>query len=148
MKVTHATKRHLGERREHRDRAAEMAGAITDEARMKIVESVVVACGWGHGGIASVLLEEMDKRLPCVPTWQKLYSENHTRIWREHIGVITDEEELRGYMNRGYWLVNFGNDGCSLFNPPPMNGLCKFVSRELAAKLRPHRYQVQGRRPS
>lgn len=139
MKINPTSKRLLADRRDHRKKAAEMAGSITDDARLKIVESAVVACAWGHGGIASILLEEMDKRLPCIPTWQKLYSENHARIWREKIGVITDEEELRGYMSRGYWLVNFGEDGCSLFNPPPMNGLCKFVSKELAAEFRPHR---------
>jgi hypothetical protein len=78
-------------------------------------------------------------------SWHDTYSAVWKQAQRESVGVITDEEELKRYINpfstpfsygAGYWLTNFNEDGCSLFNPPPMNGLCKYVSKELAEKYR------------
>lgn len=102
--------------------------------RLKIVESIIQACMWGHGGVASLILERLDKALPAEPSWRDLYAQNSKRVRREAVGVITDETVLVERLRRGCWLVNYDEDGCSLFNPPPMNGLASYVSKELAEK--------------
>lgn len=66
--------------------------------------------------------------------WREVYQSVAKDARRKSIGVVTDAKELDGYLRRGYWLVNYDEDGCSLFNPPPMNGLAKYVSKELAEK--------------
>lgn len=82
---------------------------------------------WGQGGIQSVILDELDEQMPMDRSWRDVSNENSKQAKMEHIGVITDDFELLDYLSRGYWLTN----GDSLFNPPPMNGLCKYVSPEL-----------------
>jgi hypothetical protein len=109
---------------------------VSDEDRLKIVEAIIRACMWGQGGIAGVILENLDKTAPDDLSWQALYRQNYKRVNREAVGVIVDEGVLRNYLGSGYWLVNFDEDGCSLFNPPPMNGLASYVSKELADKHR------------
>lgn len=109
---------------------------MTEDEQAAICKAVTIACMWGHGGIASVIMEELDKVAPMPEQWQAVYNRNARAVKREHMGVLTDEARLRGYLRRGYWLTNYDEDGCSLFNPPPMNGLCMYVSKELAEKFR------------
>ena len=108
---------------------------MTNEEQEKICRAIAVSCMWGQGGIASVILEGLDKTGPKTDTsWREVYSSVAKDARRQSMGVITDAKELDGYLRRGYWLVNYDEDGCSLFNPPPMNGLAKYVSKELADK--------------
>lgn len=111
---------------------------MTDNEQKAICKAIAVSCMWGQGGIASVILDRLDANGPEGPqSWNAAYREVAKTAERESVGVIESESELRGYLSRRYWLVNFDEDGCSLFNPPPMNGLAKYVSKELAAKHRP-----------
>lgn len=106
---------------------------MTNEEQEQICRTIAVSCMWGQGGIASVILEGLDKSGPkSEMRWRDVYQTVAKDARRQSMGVITDAKELEGYLRRGYWLVNYDEDGCSLFNPPPMNGLAKYVSKELA----------------
>lgn len=106
---------------------------MTDDEQEQICRTIAVSCMWGQGGIASVILEGLDKSGPkTAKLWRDVYQSVAKDARRRSMGVITDAKELEGYLRRGYWLVNFNEDGCSLFNPPPMSGLAKYVSKELA----------------
>ena len=105
---------------------------MTAHEQIQICKVLAIACMWGQGGICSVILDDLDKKMPMDPSWQQTFADHRKEATREHIGVITDENELRGYLNRGYWLVN----GDSLFNPPPMNGLRKYVRKDLYDKFK------------
>lgn len=106
---------------------------MTEAEQTTICREMAKACMWGQGGIASVILEKLDKALPMERAWKAVYDDNSRDAKREHMGVINDELELQGYLSRGYWLTN----GDSLFNPPPMNGLCMYVSPALYEKYKP-----------
>jgi len=110
-------------------------GQLGSEERVTICKAIAVACMWGHGGIGSVIIESLDKKLPRDPTWKQLYDANIKEAKREAVGVITDETLLRSRLERGYHLTNWDEDGCSLFNPPPMNGLSAYVAKDLAEKF-------------
>lgn len=103
---------------------------MTRDEQIQICKILSVSCMWGHGGICSVILDELDKKMPMESSWRQTFNDGNKEAEREHIGVITDEKELLSYLRRGYWLVN----GDSLFNPPPMNGLCKYVAANLYKK--------------
>lgn len=107
---------------------------MTEDERLKIVKAVVLTGMWGHGWIVSSILENLDKTLPAEPSWRLLADTHSKHIQRESVGVLDDEQRLLDYRHRGYWLVNYNTDGCSLFNPPPMNGLAMYVSKRLAEK--------------
>jgi len=107
---------------------------MTEEERIEICKSIAIACMWGQGGIGSVILEAFDKRLPSEPTWHDLHNSIAEDARRESVGTIDDEEDLRWRLSRGYWLTNYDDRGCALFNPQPMNGLSKYVSKRLAEK--------------
>lgn len=107
---------------------------MDEEVRIQIVKAMAIAGMWGNSGVMHVALDSMDKRIPFVPTWRDLYSQHAKEAKREEMGVIVAEEELICWLGRGYWLTNPDDDGCSLFNPSPMNGLAKYVSRDLADK--------------
>ena len=109
---------------------------MTDAERLEVVRSIVIASMWGYGGVGQSVIEQLDKRLPAEPSWGSLQAEHSKAMRREHMGVLDDEEQLRWLMSRGYWLVNYDDDGCSLFNPPPMNGLYMYVSERLAEQFR------------
>ena len=129
---------------------------MTNDEQDAICKAIAVSCMWGQGGIASVILERMDDAVPMERSWRSVYRAVRKQATRESVGVISDEEELKRYLNPfsnphayfnagRYWLTNFDEDGCSLFNPPPMNGLSKYVSKELADKYRP-RYDTMSTR--
>lgn len=106
---------------------------MTAEEQVAICKAIAVSCMWGQGGIATVILERMDSKGPAAPRgWMEVYLEVEKSAKRESVGVITDRAELDRWLSRGYWLCNYSEDGCALFNPPPMNGLSKYVSKELA----------------
>lgn len=117
--------------------------ALPLEERVEICKAIAAACMWGHGGIAGVILDDLDKRLPGNPTWRDLHAQNQKAAEREKVGVITDEAELRRWLSRGYWLTNWDEDGCMLFNPPPMNGLFKYVSKALAEAEKAETEQIE-----
>lgn len=113
---------------------------MTDDERIQIVKALACSHMWGQGGVASVFLEMLDARLPANPSWVRLHAEHCKEAEREHMGVLDNDDRLNEYLRRGYWLTNYDEDGCSLFNPPPMNGLCTYVSKRLADKYcRPYR---------
>lgn len=108
---------------------------MTRDEQEQICRTIAVSCLWGQGGIASVILDGLDRKGPNTgTTWREVYGSIAKDARRQSVGVITDEKELDRYLRDRYWLVNFDEDGCSLFNPPPMNGLAKYVSKELADK--------------
>lgn len=107
---------------------------MSDDERVAICKAIAASCMWGQGGIASVIIEELDKVLPTDPSWREVYAANSKAARRESVGVLTDEARLASYLSRGYHLCNYDEDGCSLFNPPPMNGLAMYVSKELAER--------------
>lgn len=109
---------------------------MTNEERELICREIAILSMWGHGWVGSSLMDRLDKRLPGAPTWDKLYHDIADNARRDHVGRIDDEAALKWWMQRGYWLTNWDDKGCSLFNPPPMNGLCKYVSKELAEKYK------------
>jgi hypothetical protein len=110
---------------------------MTEQEQIEICKALAVTCMWGQGGIASVFLERLDRYGPAGPKgWYETYNARAKDAKRESMGVITDKAELDRYRALGYWVTNFDEDGASLFNPPPMNGLCKYVSKELAEPLR------------
>lgn len=110
---------------------------MTEEERIAICKAIAASCMWGHGGIAAVIIQALEKKLPAEVSWQQIYAENEKTAKRESVGVITDEAELQSRLRNGYWLTNWDDDGCSLFNPPPMNGLSAYVSKELAQRRKP-----------
>ena len=89
---------------------------------------------WGHGGVASVIADKLQERFPLATSWEDVLAAVSKGAERSEVGVIDDEKELRFWLDRGYYLTNYDADGCSLFNPPPMNGLFKYVSKGLALK--------------
>ena len=109
---------------------------MTEDDQIAICKAIAVSCMWGQGGIAAVILERLDKKVPAPASWRAVYSDHAKGATREYIGDITDEAELIRRIDQGGWLVNFDEDGCDLFGPPPMNGLEKHVSKELADKYR------------
>ena len=110
---------------------------MDDVERTTICKAIARSCMWGQGGIASIILDRLQEVLPTDPSWREMYREHEKAAKREAVGVIDDEDKLRFWLRRGYWLVNFDADGASLFNPPPMNGLYSYVSKDLAEKYRP-----------
>lgn len=113
---------------------------MTAEEQVAICKAIAVSCMWGQGGIASVILERMDSNGPAGPRgWTEVYREVQKPATRESLGVITERAELDRWLGRGYWLCNYDEDGCSLFNPPPMNGLSQYVSKELAYTVKAER---------
>lgn len=109
---------------------------MTPDERNIICREIAILSMWGHGWIGSSLTEKLDKCLPQEPSWAELYGAMADNARRDHIGTITEEKELIDYLRRGYWLTNFDEIGCSLFNPPPMNGLRKYVAKPIAEKNR------------
>jgi hypothetical protein len=106
---------------------------MTNEERDDICRAIAVSCMWGQGGIASVILEELQRRVPLPDkTWAEAYNSISKAAQRDSVGVVTEQSDLDWHLQRGYWLANFDADGCALFNPPPMNGLSRYVSKELA----------------
>lgn len=105
---------------------------MTNEERIIIARNITVISMWGHGWIGSTLMEKLDKEMPHDPSWSELYRQNWKRWNREHVGVLDDQRKLDDYLRRGYWLANWDEDGCALFNPAPMNGLAMYVDKKLA----------------
>jgi hypothetical protein len=106
---------------------------MTRDEQDDVCRAIAVSCMWGQGGIASVILEELDRKSPLPEmSWTDAYKTVKSAATRSHMGVITEQAELDRYLSRGYWLANHDAEGCALFNPPPMNGLAKYVSKELA----------------
>jgi hypothetical protein len=125
---------------------------MTRDEQEQICRTIAVSCMWGQGGIASVILDGLDRKGPKIDsTWREVYRSVEKDARRQSVGVITDEKELDLYLRDRYWLVNYDEDGCSLFNPPPMNGLAKYVSKELADKHKQRqekmRKMMEGVRP-
>lgn len=109
---------------------------MTEEEKISICKAICLSCMWGHGGIGSIVIEKLDEYLPQEYTWKEMLKKHSSKFIREHIGVISEEKELLSYLYRGYWITNFDDHGASLFNPPPMNGLYKYISKELSDKRR------------
>lgn len=109
---------------------------VSEEDQIAICKTIAVACIWGQGGIARVIIEDLDKNVKAFAPWEATYTANSKAARREHIGVIEDEQVLLTCLNLGYWLTNYDGDGCSVFYPPPTNGLHMYVSKDLAEKYR------------
>lgn len=109
---------------------------MTEEEQVAICRQLAVTCMWGQSGIANVLLDGLDRNVHAPKPWREVYAEHAKSAERDAVGVITDREELNGYLRQRYWLTSFDDDGCSLFNPPPMNGLARYVSKELAGQMK------------
>lgn len=109
---------------------------MDEKEQIAICKAIAEACMWGQGGIASVIIDRLDKKVEAPRKWREVYVENSKAAQRESVGVLDDEDRLRIYLRQGYWLTNYNEDGCALFNPPPMNGLCMYVTKELAEKYK------------
>lgn len=109
---------------------------MTEDERVAVCKAITISCMWGHGGIGSVILDRLDKTMPHETSWRKLHDDNAKETRRDSVGVISDRDELERKLRRGFWLTNWDEDGCALFNPPPMNGLDMYVSKPLADAYR------------
>lgn len=89
---------------------------------------------WPSGGC--ICQRYNRQRLPLTPTWKSLFNQHDKEARREAVGVVTEGAKLEKMLRQGYWLTNWDDDGCALFNPPPMNGLAMYVSKPLAEKHR------------
>ena len=90
---------------------------------------------WGHGGIGSVIVDTLQKRFPTDPSWQKVRATHEKAAKREEVGVVTDEKELRMYVQQGYDLCNYEPGQLSIHNPGRYGGgLHMYVVGELADK--------------
>ena len=107
---------------------------MSEDERIEVCKAVAVSCMWGHGGVGANIIERLEKALPSSPSWRELFNAHQKAARRESVGVITEERRLSDYLSRGYRLANWDEDGCSLFNPPPMNGLAAYVDKVLADK--------------
>lgn len=110
---------------------------MDEKEQITICREIAVACMWGQGGIASVILDRLEKALPQERRWQEVYSENAKQAKRDSVGVITDMGELRRRIRDGYSLCNHDSDGASLHYPSRSGGgLAKYVSKELAETMK------------
>lgn len=109
---------------------------MSPEEQAAICKAIAVSCMWGHGGLGSVILDELQTRLPATRPWHEVHAEVAKQARRESVGVVTKREQLDWYLKQGYWLTNYDDDGCELFNPRPMNGLAKYVSLELTNEIK------------
>lgn len=107
---------------------------MDQDDRIAICNVIAASCMWGHGGLASVILDGLDKRLPHDPTWHAVYNEHSKAARREAVGVITDEKVLNDRLRDGYVLCNWDDDdGYSLFRPGRYGGgLDQYVSKALS----------------
>lgn len=106
------------------------------EEQEKICKALAITCMWGHGGIKSVILDRLQANLPQTESWHAVSTRVSDPAIREHIGVITKDDELQYYLRSGYYLCNYTPDGMNL-HAPRGGGLHKYVSAELAAKYGP-----------
>lgn len=125
---------------------------MTPKNQKAVCMAIAKACMWGQGGIASVILDDLQQALPTEPSWHDVYRGNHRQAVRDVVGVITDESELLFYIQQGYRLTNYQPGEMSLHRPSPAGGLVKLVSAELAEKYGPvydsWNYQVHQARRS
>lgn len=117
---------------------------MTNDEQIAICKAIAKSCMWGQSGIASVILDEFERKLPMQ--WRGVYDAHAREAKREAVGVVTDEAEVHRLLRRGYWLTNYQPGEMSIFNPPPMNGLYMYLSAELAERYGPnydsHNYAV------
>lgn len=110
---------------------------MTEDERMKICEAIAVSCMWGHGGLGSCIVERLDKTLPEETSWKKMYDAHAKEFQRRSIPTVADEAELRYWLDLGYSLHNWDDQGCSLFRSRKSGGgLFKYVGRDLAETYR------------
>lgn len=105
---------------------------MTNDEQVAICKAIARSCMWGQGGIGSVILDELQKRLPMGRPWQEVYREHQRQTEYEAVGIVKDEAEISYLLSRGYWLTNYSPGELAVFNPPPMNGLHKYITGELA----------------
>lgn len=117
---------------------------MTAEEQAAVCRAIAIMCMWGQGGIASCIIEQLDKGAPMQPSWQAVFRGGAQKWKRELVGVITDEVDLTFWIGRGYRLCNYTPEGMDLHMPT--GGLHKYVSAELAAKYGPthdsHNFRV------
>jgi len=109
---------------------------MTEDGRVCVCRDVAVLSMWGHGWVGASLMDRLDKALPSETPWQELYEREREPAQRASVGTITDRTELERKLQSGYWLTNWDEKGCALFNPPLMNGLARYVSKKLADEYR------------
>lgn len=107
---------------------------MTNGEQVLVCKIIAKACMWGNGGLASVIIEELDKKLKQKENWSSVFKANKRISEYEATGVIKDEEELRSYLGRGYTLHNYKPGELALFFPGIGRGLAKYVVGELADK--------------
>jgi RNase P/RNase MRP subunit p30 len=103
----------------------------------KICRAIAVTGMWGHGWVPDSLFRNFEEHgVEVERPWREVFNEVQKGAERQAVGVLDDEERLIRYLAEGYRLTNYGEDGYELFNPPPMNGLCMYVSKELSEKMK------------
>ena len=112
---------------------------MTRDEQVKICYILAKISMFGHGWVGSTAIDDLQKHLPTDPSWQQVYGDNARQARYDAVGVVKDEKELMYWLSRGYWVTNYNakDHELALFNPPPMNGLNKYVIGDLADKYAP-----------
>jgi len=78
---------------------------MSETERLQVVRAIVESCMWGHGGLASGILERLDKFLPADPSWGSIFRDNQKLIRREYMGVSRQLADLYPHrdMNKAIW---------------------------------------------
>lgn len=112
---------------------------MTPEDQELICKCLARANAWGSDSI-SLGLDELNKGAPQSKSWVDVFNRVYKQAVREKVGVVTDLREARSLLSYGYWLANEE----AIFNPPPMNGLHKFIDFELYKQLHGPSLRVDG----
>ena len=105
---------------------------MQDTEQVAICKAIARSCMWGHGGIASVIVERIAKTVAAPEDWGKVFRENKRAAEYEAVGIITDRAELDRLLACGHYCCNYRHGELAVFNPPPMNGLYKYIIGSLA----------------
>lgn len=95
---------------------------------------------WGSEGSVSSILDRLEKEFPQKTGWRKTFNRVYEDTVREQVGVVTSASEAISLLEKGYWLANED----AIFNPPPRNGLYKYIDFELYKLLGGRALRVDG----
>lgn len=108
---------------------------MTEAEQTAICKIIQKSCMWGHGGIGSVILDGLQKKFPMKRDWHDVHTKNARKARHEACGVVSNEDEIKRYLDRGYRLTNYRPGELSIFHPRASGGgLYKYITGALADK--------------
>jgi hypothetical protein len=124
---------------------------MTKEDQSIVCKTVIKACMWGHGGIASVIMDNLQRDCPTEPPWDDIRRSLEKESRYEAVGSLRTEEEVRPYLAAGYIICNYEPGELSVHYPSRRGGgLCTYIVGPLADALAPlydaHNYRVYQKR--